>query len=50
MIKIMAEINEIENREAREKSVKPNMDSLRKTNKLDKRLAGLAKKKSRGVK
>jgi hypothetical protein len=46
----MAEINEVENREAREKSVKPDTGSFRKTNKLDKPLARLATNKSRGVK
>jgi hypothetical protein len=50
VIKIMAKNNEVENREAREKSVKPNMGSLTKTNKLDKTLARLAKKKSSAVK
>jgi uncharacterized Zn-finger protein len=54
-IKIMAEINQVQNKKAKEKSPKspkylvtPNIGSLRKTNKLDKSLARLPKKKGRG--
>jgi DNA-binding transcriptional regulator GbsR (MarR family) len=46
----MAEINQVENREATEKSVKANIGSLTKTNKLDKHLARLAKKSREVIK
>jgi hypothetical protein len=44
MIKIMAEINEVENRKRREKLVTQNIHSLTKTNKLDKALVRLQRR------